>query len=249
MTVTSPDFPAIQTRLKALGLYDHPIDDEWGPGMSSGVDQALSLLERAHADMAHPPAPAAAVQSVVRAFRNLPAGYGWLRDVGPLPRHLAVALSLIGTLEGAGGENNPTILGWAAKLRAAGINVSGYTADSVAWCGLFVGYVMLEAAREPIHDPLWALNWAKYGVDGGQPDLGDILTFKREGGGHVAFYIAEDAAGFYHVLGGNQSDRVSIMRIAKTRMYSCRQPAYNAKPTSVRPYVVSPSGIISRNEA
>jgi hypothetical protein len=43
--------------------------------------------------------------------------------------------------------------------------------------------------------------------------LGDVLAFVRNGGGHVGLYVDEDASA-YHVLGGNQSDRVSITRVA-----------------------------------
>ena len=35
--------------------------------------------------------------------------------------------------------------------------------------------------------------------------LGDILTFKRNGGGHVGLYVGEDKD-CYHVLGGNQGN-------------------------------------------
>lgn len=244
MTTTHPDFPRIQQRLHALGLYDHPIDNEWGPGMSSGIDQALTMLERDH-PVLHPSVEAA---PIVQDLSRLPAGYGWIGQIGPLPRHMAFAISLIGTLESPGEANNPVILDWAKQCAAAGLNVSGYTADSVAWCGLFVAFVMLKTDRQPVSSPLWALNWAAYGQPAGQPEFGDVLTFTRAGGGHVAFYVAEDT-GFYHVLGGNQSDRVNIMRIDKSRMHSCRQPAYKTKPACVKPYIVAPSGVISRNES
>jgi hypothetical protein len=43
-----------------------------------------------------------------------------------------------------------------------------------------------------------------------------IPHLTRSGGGHVAFAVGEDATHF-HVLGGNQGARVSIMRIEKAR--------------------------------
>ncbi len=138
---------------------------------------------------------------------------------------------------------------WRDKLNAAGHKIVGYSADKVPWCGLFAAFVMLEASRPVVDGPLWALNWSKWGKDGGQPELGDLLTFTRDGGGHVAFYIAEDREGFYHILGGNQGDKVSIMRIEKKRMHACRQPAYTEKPASVRPVIVAATGVVSRNEA
>lgn len=183
------------------------------------------------------------------SFPKLPRQYAWLEQQTYLPRHVVEALNLYGTLETVGAANNPVIMAWKAESQAAGVNVAGYTADSVPWCGLLQAIIMVRAGRTPPQDPLWALNWAKFGVDGGQPELGDVLTFKRDGGGHVAIYIAEDQEGCYHVLGGNQHDQVNIMRIQKSRMYSCRQPDYTNKPAQVRPYIVSASGIISNNEA
>ncbi len=60
------------------------------------------------------------------------------------------------------------------------------------------------------------------------PTLGAILVFwrgKRTGWlGHVGFYTGEDTSA-YHVLGGNQGDKVSITRIAKERLLEARWPA------------------------
>jgi hypothetical protein len=42
-------------------------------------------------------------------------------------------------------------------------------------------------------------------------------VFTRSGGGHVGLYVGEDAT-HYHVLGGNQANLVSIMRLAKGRL-------------------------------
>lgn len=243
---SSPDFPQIQRRLAQLGYYSAPIDDEWGPGIAKGIDTVLGLVEQAHGVTAPtPPAPAAPAPG----WPHLPRAYDWIRNVGPVPRHLDVALGLLGVQEMAGAGDSPTIMAWRDAVKATGANVAGYTADSVPWCGLGMAYIMLMADRPIVTDPLWALNWAKFGEDGGQPELGDVLTFKRPSGGHVALYIAEDKAGFMHILGCNQGDSVSIMRIDKARMHSCRQPAYRVKPASVKPYVVAAGGTISRNEA
>jgi hypothetical protein len=95
--------------------------------------------------------------------------------------------------------------------------------------------------------PLWALNWGDFGVAAKQPCLGAILTFVRDSGGHVAQYVAEDQVA-YHVIGCNQSDSVTVTRIAKSRLHSCREPAYHVRPESARPFVVSSVGALSTNE-
>lgn len=232
----------IQRRLRTLGYYPEPldIDGDFGPGTESGINAVLRLVEQAKGITA-PAAPAPAAVA-------LPAAYAWLNDVAGLPRHLVEALKLYGTVEVPGAADSPIIMGWRDELRAAGIVIEGYSADSVPWCGLYAAVVMLRARRDVVDKPLWALNWSKWGEDGGQPELGDLLTFTRPTGGHVAFYIGEDSL-YYHVLGGNQSDRVNFMRIAKTRMHACRQPPYRTKPASVRPMTLAPTGTVSRNEA
>jgi hypothetical protein len=80
------------------------------------------------------------------------------------------------------------------------------------------------------------------------PGLGDVLVFTRNGGGHVGFYVAEDKD-CYHVLGGNQSNSVTITRIAKSRCIAFRRPIYINTPASVKPYLVGASGAISEDEA
>jgi uncharacterized protein (TIGR02594 family) len=174
---------------------------------------------------------------------GLPAKYQWLNDLDPLPKMVAEGLKLHGVIETPGPGNTGTIMAWS---KAVGLT-STYTADSVPWCGLFMALLAKKTGRTAPAGPLWALNWAKFGQDGGQPELGDVLVFVRSGGGHVGLYIGEDAS-HYHVLGGNQSDSVCIARIAKTRLYAVRQPPYQNKPATARPYILSAQGAISTNE-
>ena len=64
--------------------------------------------------------------------------------------------------------------------------------------------------------------------------LGHILTFTRNGGGHVGIYVGEDTT-CYHVLGGNQSNQVNVMRIEKSRLSQARRTAWKiAQPSNVR---------------
>lgn len=174
-----------------------------------------------------------------------PSGYAWVRDLGDgLPLTIEKAMALVGTKEIGGAADNPVIMAWAKEV---GVE-RAYTHDAVPWCGLFAAVVCKRAGKEPVKDPLWALNWAKFGVAAGQPGLGDVLVFTREGGGHVGFYVAEDATA-YHVLGGNTSDQVMIARIEKRRLHAARRPKYRVQPSGVKPYLVAASGALSTNEA
>lgn len=173
---------------------------------------------------------------------NLDQKYKWLNDI-KVPNTIKNALDLYGTKEKIGAGSNPVILDWAAECNIP------YNADDIPWCGLFAAVVCKRSNWEFVKSPLWARNWAKFGQPADKPSLGDVLVFVRDGGGHVGFYVAEDSE-CYHVLGGNQSDSVNIIRIKKSRMIAARRPVWKVKqPDSVKPYIVDATGVISTNES
>lgn len=132
------------------------------------------------------------------------------------------ARSLIGVREAPGAGNSATIMGWAKRLGAKVLGIT-YAADSVPWCGLFCAHVMDHAGIKPPPIAVRASEWGKWGRKLVAPRPGCILTFVREGGGHVGFYVGEDDT-HLHVLGGNQGDAVSITRIARNRLSEMRWP-------------------------
>lgn len=169
--------------------------------------------------------------------------YNWLKNELS-PKILVEAVKLIGTKEIVGKQHNPVILNWAKELNLSKI----YTEDEIPWCGLFIAYCAYKAGVQVVDRPLWALNWAKYGTKVEEPMLGDILTFKRNGGGHVGIYVGEDS-NYYHVLGGNQNNSVNVTRIAKSRLHQARRTAWRiAQPANVRKVFLAAKGIITTNE-
>jgi uncharacterized protein (TIGR02594 family) len=176
---------------------------------------------------------------------KLPAAYLDLA-AEPGPRLLLAALATYGVKEWPGAANNPTILSWAHETGLAGV----YQHDATAWCGLWMAVVCVRSGWEPIKDPLWARNWARWQRPADQPSLGDVLVFERAGGGgHVGVYVGEDGAAF-HVLGGNQSDQVNIMRIVRARLIAARRPDWRvSQPANVRPIKRRAAGALSQNEA
>lgn len=161
------------------------------------------------------------------------------------PKLLVEAVKLLGTKEVVGKQHNPVILGWAKELGLQKV----YTADEIPWCGLAIAYAAHKAGLEVVDKPLWALSWAKWGTEVKEPMLGDILTFKRDGGGHVGIYVGEDKD-CYHVLGGNQGNAMSVSRIVKSRLYQARRTKWKvAQPANVRKVILSAKGAISQNEA
>ncbi len=170
--------------------------------------------------------------------------YDWLKNE-TAPKILVQAVKQLGIKEIVGKTHNPTIMGWAKELGLSKV----YTEDEIPWCGLFIAYCCHAAGLEVVERPLWALNWAKYGNKVDEPMLGDILTFKRNGGGHVGIYVGEDDR-YYHVLGGNQNNSVSVSRIAKSRLHQARRTAWKiAQPASVRKVKLKAEGAITTNEA
>lgn len=174
---------------------------------------------------------------------KLPTAYKWLA-LEQAPRHLLKAIELYGTQEIVGSKHNPVIMGWAKEVGLQSV----YTADEIPWCGLFMAVIIKRAERQPVKDPLFALNWNNFGAPIKNPMLGDILTFTRNGGGHVGLYVGEDAQA-YHVLGGNQGNTVSVKRIAKSRLSQARRPIYNIQPQNVRKIILASNGVLSTNEA
>lgn len=171
--------------------------------------------------------------------------YDWLKFEKE-PRHLVEAAKLIGTKEVPGLKSNPTIMAWAKELSLHEI----YRNDDTAWCGLFIAITLKRAGREILHQygNLRAREWGNYGVKVDKAELADILVFIRPGGGHVGYYVAEDKE-CYHVLGGNQSNMVNVIRIEKSRCTAIRRVKYNNKPQNIRSIVLSGTGEISKNEA
>lgn len=173
---------------------------------------------------------------------KLPKKYEWLQRE-QAPRHLLKAVELYGTTEIVGQQSNPVIMGWAREL-----NLKQYTNDDTPWCGLYLGIVMKRADRQVVKDPLLARNWSNFGVASPSPMLADVLVFQRETGGHVGLYCFENKTHF-GVLGGNQSNAVNIVMIAKNRLIACRRPPYHTQPLNVRKITLDSKSIpVSTNE-
>ena len=172
-------------------------------------------------------------------------GYGWIeKETGP--RVLVTAVSMLGVKEAPGAANNPTIMQWAKKLGLDKV----YTSDSIPWCGLGMAYIVMQAGFDPPINPLWALNWEKFGnpAPNAIPMSGDIMVKKRKGGGHVTMYAAEDDT-HYHCIGTNQSDMCNIVRYPKSDFHAFRRCPWRInQPAQVRRIFVAPKGALATKE-
>lgn len=178
----------------------------------------------------------------------LPAAYRWLAKE-PAPRVLLEGLKTFGTLEGPGTEDNPVIMGWAKEVGVPRI-ADVFTSDAVPWCGLWLAVIAHRAGKPVNPNALWARSWLNWGERApDDPQLGDVLVFRRGAtSGHVGLYVGEDS-GAFHVLGGNQGDAVSIVRIARSRLLGARRHYAIGAPQNVRRIQLKTTGGLSANEA
>lgn len=205
----------IQTALAARGFDPGPIDNILGPLTRKAII-AFQAANGLLADGIVGPQTRAALfgaAAMPSADTAIPTEMPWLHT----------AHALLGQTESPGAANNPVIMDWANVLTIK------YAGDHVAWCGLFMAWCMAQSVPDqPIPaEPLLARNWLKYEREVA-PQFGSILVFwrvkKSSWQGHVAFYWGEDAT-HYHVLGGNQSNAVNVLRYRKDRLLGARYPA------------------------
>ncbi|UNK78108.1 hypothetical protein MNQ96_10975 [Sphingopyxis granuli] len=81
--------------------------------------------------------------------------------------------------------------------------------------------------------------------------MGTITQSRKQldprGPNQRGLYVGEDY-GAFHVLGGNQSDGVTITRVAHDRCIAIRRPVYRKAPASAKPVQLAANGALSTNE-
>lgn len=136
------------------------------------------------------------------------------------PKHMQFARAELGQREISGGRHNDRILKY--------FNSAGHPwvkDDETAWCSAFVNFVTEQAGIRGTHS-LAARSWLKWGKKVTRPQVGDVVVFWRGARngwqGHVGFYVGETRS-HIKVLGGNQSNRVSIQNYSKSRLLAYRR--------------------------
>jgi len=169
-----------------------------------------------------------------------------LRSKGEPKRKDAIALPWMLIAESKRGlheqRNRGSLMAW---LRSDGRTLGDPA--KLPWCGDFVETCIgLALPLEVLPaNPYWARNWLKFG-NASKPCYGAVLVFSRGSGGHVGFYAGEDDRA-YHTLGGNQSNSINVVRVAKDRLLGARWPSTYPRGAgdAVR---MTASGKLSTNE-
>lgn len=194
--MTREEVLSVQSQLAALGFDPGPVDGDMGPRTES----AIMAFKRANGLKPRPYVGPLTWQmlhedDLIEPDNDLP----WIVEAKrALNRHEVY--------------DNQWLKGWLAS--------DGHALGDPAkfpWCGDFVETsIRLGLPNEPVpQNPYWALNWRQFGVLT-KPTYGAIASIKRKGGGHVGFIVGEDA-GRYYMMGGNQSNKSSVVPVDKDR--------------------------------
>jgi uncharacterized protein (TIGR02594 family) len=129
-----------------------------------------------------------------------------------------LASTFQGVREDAGAANDKDV---SSFFRDA---VGKVHADSVPWCAAFVG-AMLERSGYSGTNSLMARSYLNWGTDLSAPRKGSVVVFKRGAppSGHVGF-VVEWTANTIKVLGGNQSDAVTVASFKRADVLGFRWP-------------------------
>jgi uncharacterized protein (TIGR02594 family) len=133
---------------------------------------------------------------------------------------LDMARKELGVEEVPGSGNNPAILGY---YRDAGHPEVG--SDEVPSCAAFVGAMLSRSGYRP-SGSLMARSYLEWGARLDKPRLGCVVVLKRGAppAGHVGFAVEWNGA-TVKILGGNQSDAVSVATFSRASIIGYRWPS------------------------
>jgi uncharacterized protein (TIGR02594 family) len=158
------------------------------------------------------------------------------------PKWITLAREEIGTHEIAGEHDNPAIMRYYADAGHPEIRH-----DEISWCAAYAS-AMLERAGEHSPKTLSARDFMRWGKPLKTPKPGCICVFSRGDPrgwqGHVGFYVGEEN-GQILLLGGNQSDQVSIEHVSKARLLGYRWPVTASNSSTIKSVATGLGGTVA----
>lgn len=140
------------------------------------------------------------------------------------PTWLAAAWRELGQKEIAGSADSARIVGYFREAGHATVRD-----DETAWCAAFLG-AMLERAGRRSTRSLRARSYVAWGAPLEQARFGAVAVLTRGSDpalGHVGFVVGETDDGLL-LLGGNQSNAVTVQAFARSRLLALRWPEETA---------------------
>lgn len=139
---------------------------------------------------------------------------------------ITVALRELFVHEVIGDGDNPRILQYAKDCGFA-----NYKHDSIAWCSLFMNWLMFQCDCK-MTGSLLARSWLKLTLKVSEPVIGDIMIFWRDKPdgvpGHVGLFINTvihaDGSEWHRIISGNETDQVKISEMPATKLLGIRVP-------------------------
>lgn len=137
----------------------------------------------------------------------------------------ALAEAELGQAEIPGKDHNPRILEY--------LDVAGFPDvknDDDAWCAVFANWALITAGH-PGTQSRMARSFLGYGKTLAKPEKGCVVVLKRGNDpklGHVGFFSHKQDKRVY-LLGGNQSNKVSIASFPEVDVLAYRMPHDTAK--------------------
>lgn len=231
--VVTQSIQTLKQRLSDLGYYSGKIDgvddDDFG--------RAMTKFKAAHGYWARPYAgPITLALLFSSSAKSAPV------NIDEFPPWYVLALSKRGLHER---HDNSELKSW---LRSDGFSIGDPA--KIPWCGDLVETAIHKTLprEKRLDNPYLARNWLDFGIPC-DVVVGAICVFwrisKTATSGHVGFVAGQDPK-YVHVLGGNQSDSVTIARLDATRLLGCRWPA--TYPIGTRKVALSAVGTVSHNE-
>jgi uncharacterized protein (TIGR02594 family) len=134
---------------------------------------------------------------------------------------MPVALGELGVRESTEpGQSNPRIV---LYLLSTDLGHEQAHDDSTPWCSAFINWCVERSGHAGTNSAA-ARSWLDWGRPISIPRRGVLAVFKRgQSGGHVGAFIRRDTERIW-VLGGNQTNEVSIAGYAPDRLLGYRLP-------------------------
>jgi len=136
------------------------------------------------------------------------------------PPWIAIACGKLGLHETPAGAIDPDV-----KAMFADAGHPEIDSGEVAWCAAFAGSCLERAGFKSTRS-LAARSYLSWGTALPEPRIGAIVVLSRDpdpAEGHVGFYLGETGASVL-LLGGNQSNGVTVAPFAKSRVLGLRWP-------------------------